>query len=370
VGSVRELDRHGRAAELAVVRSLNGPFAKGRTLSVVWEELSAARAPRFAPGERVLVSLEALPGQSIWRERIPDAEERSAALHVAQRGDAFLRDPSSSEVDTLAHYLWLDAAQRDGAKGAEYLVALAVDAQVPLAMDAVAALADHPHLADEIDARSGGALVAALVRDDGSEAFRAAIVALIGARRLEATRAALEARADAEAPAPAAVFEALAQLDGGIGVVRSAALLASEPAAQRRVAARYLSGPDAAATLDRLLRRDDADAVRAASAERLFELEGDAALEPLLGALADPATSVRGTAARLLAGFGAPAVAPLRQVVAGNDPDAASAAVIALGFNTAPTARAALREIASDHPETRVRKLAELTLGGPLGHED
>ena len=370
VSALRELDRHGRAARLEVTRVLRGPLERGAEVAIAWEELAASRAPRFAPGERILVSLEALPGPSIWRARLPDAKVRAATLHVAMRGDAFLRAPTPGTLDALEHYLRLADAQREGATGAGYLVSLVSAAEPTVAADAVARLAAHARLAAEVDAELGERLAQALLRDDASAAFRRALVDLIAGHGLEAARPTLERLAGRDPPAPPEVFEALARLDGGLSPERSASLLASAPPAQRRVAVRHLEGAGAQATLERLLRRDDAPEVRVAAAERLAELEGEAALEPLLGALADPAVPVRGTAARLLAGLGPSATAPLRQVALGNDPEAAVAAVVGLGLSPAPEARAALREIAADHAQTRLGKLAELALGGPLGHRD
>jgi hypothetical protein len=369
IREVRDLDRHGRSARLEVVRVLDGPLEKASAVTIVWEELAASRASRFAKGERILVSLEALPGHSIWRTRLPDAEERGRSVAVAMRGEAFLREPAPGSLDALEHYLRLADEQREGATGAGYLVALVARAELPLAANAVERLASHTRLEREIDGGLGEQLALAFERADATDAFRGALAALIGDRQLEATRPALERLADRDPLASPEVYEALARLDGGLSPERSSALLASAPAAQRRVAVSHLDGPTAVPTLERLLRRDDAPAVRAAAGERLAELRGEAALEPLLGALADPAASVRGTAARLLGAQGEPAVAPLRQVIDGNDPDAASAAVVALGLNPAPGARAALREIATGHPEARVRKLAELSLGGAIGHE-
>ncbi len=369
IEDVRELDRHGRAATLALEQSLSGPIETGTSVSIVWEELSASRAARFGSEDRILVSLEALPGHSIWRTRLPDPEIRAQAWHVSQRGDAFLRDPTPGTLDTLRHYVLLDIAQREGATGTGYLVRLAAHAEKPVALDAITVLGDRPQLARHVDASLAEQLVEAMVRPDVDARFRSAVVALIAERQLETTRPALERRADALPHAAPEVFEALARLDGGLTTDQSARLIESAPPAQRRVAVRHLQGPDAVPKLERLLRRDSAPAVRAAAGERLFELEGDGALEPLLGALSDPEPQVRGTAARLLADLGEPAVSPLRQIVRGNDPEAASAAVVALGLSRAGDARAVLEEIAADHPEERVRKLAELTLSGTLGHD-
>ncbi len=371
VGEVRELrrlDRHGRAATVAVELSLRGPLEAGAPVEIAWEELAASRASRFAKGDRVLVSLERLPGASIWRERLPKVERRQRVLAVAMKGGAFLRRPSGRSVSLLSHYLALGLPERSGPAGAAYLVDLVEAGELALATDALRRLAAR----SELDAQlgpNGARLARALLRPDGGDGFRGALVALIARHRLESTRPALESVAAADPPPPSAVFEALAALDGGLDPERTAQLLADAPVDRRRVAARHARGPGADATLERLLRSDPSPEVRAAAAERLAELRGDAAMDPLLGGLSDTAPTVRGVAARHLAGMGAPAVVRLRRVVDGNDPEAARAAVVSLGLSPTAEARTALLEISETHPEPDLRSLAKLALGAPLGHE-
>ncbi|MDX1382932.1 MAG: HEAT repeat domain-containing protein, partial [Thermoanaerobaculia bacterium] len=90
----------------------------------------------------------------------------------------------------------------------------------------------------------------------------------------------------------------------------------------------------------------------------------------VLVALDDPEPAVRASAARALAGLGAPVVPALRHVVDSGSPEAAQAAVGALRWTETSEARRELMEIAAGHPDDGVRALARLALGRPLDAED
>jgi hypothetical protein len=364
----RRIDQHGYTALLRVEMALRGPLEAGAEVRIAWEERAASRAPRFEEGDRILVSLERLAGASIWQARFPEPAERVGVLAVAMRGDAFLRRPSLGSASLLQHYLTLAPEDRDGPLGVGYLVDLALGAELPLAEGALRGLGRHSQLDADLGQRSAGRLVQALLRPDASDEFQDAIVELIGGRQLESTRPALEALVGAEATPPAIVFAALARLDGGLSPERTAELLERSPARYREVAARFASGPEADATLARLARSDPAPEVRARAIERLVERRGEEAIDSLVPGLSDPEASVRGAAVRGLGSLGAPAVAALKRVIEAADPEAANSALAALAINGSPDARAALHEVAETHPDERLRKLAEIALGRPLGH--
>ena len=65
----RALDGESYSAALQVEVVLVGDVAQGARLSIAWEELARSRRVRFRKGDRVLLSLEPLPGASIWRRR-------------------------------------------------------------------------------------------------------------------------------------------------------------------------------------------------------------------------------------------------------------------------------------------------------------
>jgi hypothetical protein len=364
----RRIDQHGYTALLRVETSLRGPLEPGAEVRIAWEELAASRAPRFRQDDRILVSLERLAGASIWHSRFPEPTERVKVLGVAMRGDAFLQRPSLGSASILQHYLALAPQDRDGAPGGGYLVDLALGAELPLAGGALLRLARHAQLDAGLGERGGERLVRAMLRPDASDEFQDAIVELIGSRQLESTRPILEALVGAEATPPAIVFAALARLDGGLSPERTAALLERSPARYREVAARFASGPQADATLARLVRGDPAPKVRARAIERLVERRREEAIDSVLPGLWDPEPAVRGAAVRGLGSLGAPAVPALKRVLEDDNPEAARSALAALAINGSPDASAALHEVAETHPDETLRTLAEIALGRPVGH--
>jgi len=370
VTSLRQLDEHGFAGRMRVETALSGAVRPGSALDVAWEELSPLRAPRFAPGERVLLALEPLGGESIWVRRIPEAELRARTLTPARRGDAFLRRPSLPEVDLLAHYLALAPAARAGPPGAAYLAQLAARAQPPLALSALERLAQLPALDASLGASGGEELVAALLRPDAGPEQREALLALVEARGLESLRAPLAARAAVRDPLPSPlVFAALARLDGGLAADGTERLLSAAATPEhRRVAARWAGGADAAERLNGLARRDPDPEVRSYALVRLVELEREAAIPAAARGLADAEQSVRLAAARSLGALGAPAVPELRQVAERGTAEAAQAAVMGLMLTSSAEGNEALAALAGEHPDAAIRDLARLALGGELGH--
>jgi hypothetical protein len=180
VGEVREtteLDRHGRQALLVVESTLVGEVT-GETLPVVWEELSAQRAPRFAKGDRILLVLESLTGGSLWRERIPDPAAYLRARRVAQRGLAFVRSPSLGSLLQLQHYLALGPADRTGPVGQGRLLALAAEAEPALAVSAAAQLAARADPGG-FDGAQAPLALAALARADTEPALESPLLAWV-----------------------------------------------------------------------------------------------------------------------------------------------------------------------------------------------
>ena len=225
VAEPRQVDAHGYAARLSVESALAGRVPAGAELRIGWEELATSRAPRFADGERVLLALEPLPGDSIWATRFPDPVLRSRVFGVSMRGDAFLRAPSPRAVERLEHYLKLAARDREGASGVALLAELAADTEPPLAVGAAERLARNSGLESTLDPAAAALVVRALQRTDAGPALSAALLEMIARERPPALRAPLEALASREPLAPAVVFEALAALDSGVAPARTARLL-------------------------------------------------------------------------------------------------------------------------------------------------
>ena len=130
---------------------------------------------------------------------------------------------------------------------------------------------------------------------------------------------------------------------------------------------RRRAGETAAARLPGLIRHGDPAEVRAAALQRLVELRGPAALEPALAALGDGDPSVRLAAAQALGSLGADAVPRLREAAMGWPRPAAEAALVGLVATRSPAGARALAEIARDHPDETVRRLADLALTRRLG---
>jgi len=368
VEGTRLLGGSGHAAIVRVEDPIVGKVAIGTKLPIAWEELAAARAPRFRPGDRVLMALEPLPGASIWLSRLPDPEERAKTLSVAMRGDAFLRSPSLGTANLIDHYLALLPADRSGAHGIGYLAQLAALAEIPLAVDAVVRLGTLSDLDATLTPPVARQLAGALVRGDATPALEDALVDLIDRQRLLSMRDPLGALIAGDELAPAIVYAALAKLEGGLSPERTAKLLAQAPERYRQVGARNASGANAHDTLRALIRRDPSAAVRVSAIDRLVELRGEEAIPTVADALRDSQPAVRASAARKLGALGAAAVPELQRVVEANDADAARAAVVALALTGTAEGTAALAEIADGHPDESLRKLARVALGGDLGH--
>jgi hypothetical protein len=367
--SLRDLDTHGRAAEVVVERALAGAAERQKPITIAWVEQALARPVRFANGERVLVCLEPLPPQSVWLWRLPNPEERIRTLHVAGEGDSFLLRPSLGGLNLIDHYLALSRDDRSGPAGVDYLLQILEGAEPEMAAAALERVAGISSLDDKLDARSAARLVKALIRDDAAVELETGIVRLIGQKRLEHTRPALEALAAQERP-PVAAVTALAELDGDVQGDRALLLLAHSDKAHRLAAARYAAGAKAERQLRLLSRSDPAPEVRAAAITRLLALQGDGAVDTALGTLDDPELKVRGAAARGLARLGPSVVPVLRHVVDTGDSQAAQAAVGALRWTESVEAHAELVEIADSHPDLAVRTLAALAIGRSIGHED
>jgi hypothetical protein len=370
VGKTRDvhvIDATGYAGELLVERSLDTDLESGATLRIAWEELARARPPRFAENDRVLVCLDPLPVTTLWRKRYPDPELRSQVLLVANRGGAFLRNPSPGSLDELEHYARLKPDLRAGATGAARLTALAAQAELPIAEDAVERLRARGNLAEQLDPELSAELVRALLRPDASSALQASLLGLVSERRPPSLRAVLETLASRKPPPPGLIYEALGRFDDSLGPERTATLLRDASPDRRAAAARFASGPGVAGELADRLRNDPAAPVRAAAVSRLVQLEGERALGPAIATLSDQDVDVRVAGVRAIASLGAAAVPDLRGAVRAGRQPAASAAIAALHMTRSREAAQALAEIAKSHPDESIRKLAAFTLGEPLG---
>ena len=371
VGELSEskaLDLHGWRATLQVESALVGDAQPGQTLAIAWEELSAARPPRFSGGDRVLVVLEPLASGSLWRARFPETAEYLRARGVAQRGLAFLRSPSLGNLQLLRHYLALPADERAGPTGQGHLLALVADGERALAVSAAGRLAARGTGSDLEPGRAALAL-RALARADRDAELAGALLAWIERTQPGGLAAPLDAALAADARPPAIYAQARGLLAGGLGSERLAAWLA-DPSAQHRAAAASVATAAERDRLTGLVRSDPAVEVRRAALRRLAGLSGAGALDALLEAFSDREASLRSEAARLAAGLGPEGVPRIREVALGWPSPAPETAVLALRLSGSQEAAASLRELADTHPDPRIRTLAGVAIGRPLGHAD
>ncbi len=344
------------------------PAAEG-SIPIVWEELSRARTVRFAKGDRVLLVLEPLAGGSLWRERIPEVTDYLRTRRVAQRGLAFVRSPSLGSVLQLEHYLALPPSGRTGAPGQGRLLALVAEAEEQaLAISAANQLAARAD-AGSFDAARAPLALAALARADRAPELEAPLLRWVERVEPAGVAEALDRALAGTAAPPAPWVAARARLPGGLGAEPLERLLADASPA-RRAAAAGAAPPGQQAALAALARGDPAPEVRSAALGRLVTLTGPAALETVLAAFGDREAALRSQAAELAAGLGADAVPRLREVALGWPDPAPETAVLSLRLTGSPAAAQALAELAEAHPDARIRALAALAIGRPLGHAD
>lgn len=355
VSAPSRVDLHGRAAELAVERSLGAPLVPGERVRVAWEELGSG-ADRFRDGDRILVALEPIPDLSLWRQRFP----QGGVLAVARRGTAYLRDPDPASVDLLAAYLALPAEARGGEAGARALVALVAGAEPGLAEDALAGLAPR-----ELGPPASEALARALADESRPLDLRRGILGLAGERRLAALRPGVEPLARGAGPLAPDALEALARLDGSLPAARVRELLASPDAALRAVGVRHAGAMLGVPELAGLLRSDPDPGVRAASVAALAARSGEEGLEAASSGLFDADPGVRREAVTQLGGRGAEAVPLCLRLAFERVAPEAGAPLAALAL-AGPAGRDALAELAARHADPKVRDLAQLALGRPL----
>ncbi|MEN8160016.1 MAG: hypothetical protein ABFS41_08100 [Myxococcota bacterium] len=361
------LDRHGWRAPLVVEKALVGDAQRDAPLPVVWEELSAARAPRFAKGDRVLVVLEPLTGGSLWRERIPDVAAYLRTRRVAQNGLAFVRSPSLGSLLQLEHYLALPPAGRAGAAGQGRLLALVAEAEPALAVSAARQLAVGA-APGTFDAVQVPLVLDALTRAEREVGVVEPLLGWVERARPAGLADAIDRALEGPTPAPAAWVAARARLPG-MGAEALARLL-EDPSPARRAAAARAAPPSQQERLASLVRSDPAAEVRSAALARIAALAGPDATNTVLAAFGDRAPALRREAAELAAGLGADAVPRLRDVALGWPDPAPETAVLALRLGGSPAAAAVLGELAQAHPDARIRALAALAIGRPLGHAD
>ena len=374
VGEPASVDMHGWRADLHVDRVLLGDVHLGDTLTIGWEELSTARRVRFADGERVLVVLDPLPTQSLWRKRFPSVDRARPVMVVAAGGEAFLARPDGITVDVLEHYLAMAPDARDGAPGVARLADLVRGAHPGVAAEALAFLVANPARADALDADGADTLLATARSSERDTALRAGALRLAAQHRMPGTRETALALTAPGSPLRAEAYRALAALPQGLSADDVARLLGDADPDVRVVGVEAAGDAVPAERLVTLAHGDPAPAVRlAAGRARLARrrdrdsAEGAHALAAVLPLLDDPDANVRSGIAASIGALGADAVGPLAAVVDDGSERAALAAILGLA-RAGPQGGVMLSSIAKSHDKEAVRAFARLALGEAPEH--
>ncbi len=355
---VARIDQHGYRARIRVERSLRGPFKEGDIVEVAWEELAKGRQPRFSDGERVLAILAALPTTSLWMNRFPPPLRNDRSFAVAAQGDAFLREPDSPTLQGLERWLRLSPDEREGTAGYEVLAALIATAAMPLAGEALNQIDDVNRVNSEIT-RSLGACLRDTKRPEG---LRRDLLRRIGELRLEGMKNVVAELASTESPLQVDAMATQAILDGGIRSDQVLELLKSNDPRKRALGVRYAEGITVEDRLPQMMTSDPDPNVRATAVEQILERRGAAAVSQCLGTLGDRDVTVRERVATALARVGPGIVPAVEQIAMGSGSEQSEGAVLTLE-KLGSAGVESLRRISSQHPEKRIRMLAELSLG-------
>jgi hypothetical protein len=358
VAGPTRLDHSGFRATLRVERILAGDLGGAESVSLGWEEKSVEPRSRFREGERILVALERVPGNTLWLQRFPGRR----GFAIAARFGAFLRSPDPLSLDLLERYLALDPASRGREPGGTALCRLVAAGHPVLAEAAVKRLDGIPGLAGRLAPAAVEDLRRALADTTRPLELREDVLELAASRKLQALRAAVATLAEPGTPLEAPALAALARIDGEIPAPRVAVLLARAEDPVRLVAVVYGSDAISDAQLAALIRRDRAPDVRAASVAALLRRRGLDGLDAASPALFDPEGRVRGEAALQVATLGAEAVPALRSMIGDRPAEDLTGVFTALRW-IGGEGVIILEELATSHPDQKVRGLAILSLG-------
>ena len=357
------LDEHGYRATLALERVLAGEVGDEPSIPIGWEEFNVERGSRFDDGERVLLALEPVPGQTLWVRRFPHRK----GWVIGARFGAYLRNPDPATTNLLTAYLRLDPPSRRSQPGVTGLALLVAGGHPVLAEAAVARLRTIPGLAGKL-AGGGRQVLAQALSDPGRPPeVREALLSLAGVRRLEALRPVIAPLATPGDPLEAPALTALALLDDGIAAEEVAELLERDDGAIRLVAVVYGADAIPDARLATLLRNDRATDVRAAAVATLLRRRRLEALEDAIPALFDSEGSVRGEAVLQIAALGPAVVPALTALVPGRTAEELTGVFAALRW-AGDDGVTVLRDIFDNHPDERVRNLALVTMGRAPKH--
>jgi hypothetical protein len=343
VSDVASIDVHGWRGALRVDSVLLGHLHLGDTVTIGWEELSSERQVRFEEGQRVLLVLDPLPTQSLWRKRFPTRDAAHEVLVVASNGEAFLPRPDGATLAILEHYLAMTPDAR-AAPGALRLAELVRDAH-RRSRARRSILEAAPARIDVHGADGAASLLAAARSSERETSLRGTALRLAGQHRLPGTRETALTLAEPGSPIRADAYRVLAGLPDGLPAERVASLLDDADPEVRAVGVELVQDETARDRVVALSRDDPSPVVRLAAARALLagyarggDAAGSHAIADVIGMLDDPDAGVRTGVAESIGALGEPAVAPLDAAVDGDSERAALAAVLGLA-RTGPETR-------------------------------
>jgi len=365
IGAPRKIDATGWTAGLHVDRRIAGQAEVGSTIDIAWEELSASRQVRFDEGERILAVLAPLPSQSIWKKRFPEVGTGKRVLIVADRGDAFLRSPDATTLNSLEHYFAMVDDARNGSPGTRRLAEIAASGDRAVALEALGILEKRKDLAGLLG-DDGTPILLQAARAEGRDPVIRARALLLAARSgLRGVKEAALALAEPGSPIRADAYRALGILPHGLTPEQATALLTDADPDLRAVGVALATDPARREQVVKLARNDEAAKVRVAAGISLVMRYGASAIPEVLPLLEDKEAVVRGGVARAIGQLGEPGVAPLRNVVDKGSEAAALAAVAGL-TRAGKEGALALKSISHLHTSDKVRAAAKLAMGeGP-----
>lgn len=354
----RKIDADGYQAVVDIEQVLAGSIREQKLIRLGWEELSAARAPRFRDGDRIVLALAPLPTASLWQGRFPDAR-RGDVYIVAEEGDAYLLHPDKESLEALSSYFRVSWGESGRADAVAPLARMIARAAPEVAVAAASELVDMD-LASPLPEAAEAALGEALVARQQPQ-LRSLIIELAARHRIKGMRSQLQQLGDSDANLGFNALMAVAAIDGSMPDAQAQTLLYDPNPVRRLVAVRLAHGAIIEQILP-LLRTDPDARVRAEVARTLIEQRGTAALSEVLRALSDPDAFVRTETARRLGQLGRAVVPALAELAKTAAAPTAMAVVLALESTGAAGAEA-LHELAENHPDASVRRLAKLARG-------
>ena len=342
-------------------RALKGDA--GAELHLVQELLFRETKPYFAAGTRTLVFVVPLPNYTTFRDALGEgafwrwSERLETAADIAPLSDAMLVEP-------LAEYL---AVRHDPAATARVLGRLLASPSPKLRSDALAALEAREELMPLLDADALAPWQKFLADQRMPPAERAEPLVRLARRGAVGVVPIAAEIAASGGPLQAAAVDALVSLGKPPEESRLLTYSHSDEPALRIAAVRGLARTPtdgALARLETMITQDPSREVRVAALQALGQTQDDRAVAMLAKATGSKDKDEINAAAESLGRIASPAaLKALTDILVHGGFDAQTAAAFALKRSGKWEAIEALEDQAANHPDPRVRKIADIALG-------